>query len=222
MVGEHRYGLMLFRQQGTFSEEQIEAFKSTFECRSPILASKWANEQGMAVPVSFNLFTSEWSESVDVMHENMGFLPPSEFQSPSQQLKGATSKETTTPVTVTIPSNHPMYSFGVTTNVIFDGGFLNKKYGNEILHRSRFCWIDKESKRFFWSKVKGKDDPKKKSLSLKDDIKPDGITLAKTKIIITHISEKTEETINLEIVGNSDNVLAASEWYKVLTALATE
>lgn len=110
---------------------------------------------------------------------------------------------------------YPAAIFEVDTKSIFDGAFLNKKYGNEMLHRSRFCWVDHNLKRFFWSKTEGKMDPKKKSLSLIDDIALDGISCSKNKISLLHVSQKVEESINLELSDDS----AAADWLKVLVAI---
>ena len=147
--------------------------------------------------------------------------PPPEYQSPSQRARsGLANLSVSNPAPVAEKAqDHEIFAHGIETRAVFDGSFVNKKYGNEMMHRSRFCWIDPATKRFYWSKTEGKSDPKKKSLSLVDDIATDGISLNKNKISIVHSSNKVEESINLEIVGTADDVAAASDWYKVLISM---
>lgn len=53
-------------------------------------AAKWARDQGLGEPVSVLAYEASWDESVDDLHESLGFMPPEEYRSPKQreQTKG--------------------------------------------------------------------------------------------------------------------------------------
>ena len=216
--GAHRYYFLLYKQSKLFNHMQIENFKGEFTARCPFTSSKWAKSNGLGSPVGFHMFTCEWSESVDAMHEEIGFLPPEEFQSPKQRANQAEllNSLNATAQDMNIQENDLMSVYGIHTLSVFEGSFISKKYGNEMMHRSRFCWIDPELKLFYWSKSEGKNDPKKKCLSLVDDINTSGISISDNKVTLKHVSNKIEEDIHLEL----PDVQTANDWFKVAFALS--
>lgn len=225
--GCHRYTFLLFKQRAVFSASDISEIRSYFAGNSRITKTcSWAASKGMGTPVAAFTFRAQWSPAVDEFHCAAGFIPPEEFQSPSQKAAVATAAAAAADAArafeqaqIDDPPPIPGAAAGTSANAfVFNGLFVNKKYGNEMLHRSRFCWIDAETKRFFWSKTEGKDDPKKKSLSLSSDIAPNGISISKNRIVMLHHSGKVEENIHLEISGTSDDVAAAEEWFRALTS----
>jgi len=49
-------------------------------------AHELATNLGMTL-VAANAYKAEWDVSVDAIHESLGFMPPEEYQSPSQKEK---------------------------------------------------------------------------------------------------------------------------------------
>ena len=233
--GCHRYIFLLFKQTKVFSAADIADMKGYFDEKGRITKTcAWAAERGMGSPVSSFTFRCQWSPAIDEIHAAAGFTPPPEFQSPSQKAAvAAAAASAAAAATAEVISSmekasvdeapalpHPAVGGlpPIKTSEVYEGAFVNKKYGNEMLHRSRFCWIDPGTRSFFWSKTAGKTDPKKKSLNLKADLMPDGISITKNRIVMLHHSGKPEENIHLEITGTADDSAAAADWYAIAVA----
>lgn len=80
--GDHRYIFILFEQPAEgFSPESLT---TAFEGRGGKRAVLAAQAAGLGQIVALNIFLAQWDESVDALHEAIGFLPPPKFRSPKQ------------------------------------------------------------------------------------------------------------------------------------------
>ena len=74
--------------------------------------------------------------------------------------------------------------------------------------------------RFYWSKEKGQNDPKKKYVSLADEVAENGVTCTRNRWSIMSTNGKR---IDLEIKGSqNDDAALAAEWAQVAGALASK
>ena len=80
--GLHRYVFLLFEQPEGSSPGSLAQL---FEGRGGQKAFVGAQEAGLGDLVAATWFESEWHESIDALHEALGFLPPPEFRSPKQK-----------------------------------------------------------------------------------------------------------------------------------------
>ena len=84
-----RVFFLLFRQEDRMEVENIDTTKQYFEARGGLCTCEWASKKNYGVPVGINGFVTKWDESVDDMHEKIGYMPPAEYQSPRQMSKYA-------------------------------------------------------------------------------------------------------------------------------------
>lgn len=80
--GLHRYVFLLFEQPEGSSPASLA---QVFEGRGGQKAFLGAKEAGLGNMVAATWYESEWHESIDAIHEALGFLPPPEFRSPKQK-----------------------------------------------------------------------------------------------------------------------------------------
>lgn len=80
--GLHRYVFLLFKQLESSSPASLA---QAFEGRGGKKVCVAAREAGLGAVVAATWFESEWHESIDAVHEAMGWLPPPQFRSPKQQ-----------------------------------------------------------------------------------------------------------------------------------------
>ena len=73
-------------------------------------------------------------------------------------------------------------------------------------------------RRFYWSKEGGQNDPKKKYISLADQVAENGVTCTGNRWSITSSNGKR---IDLEIKNTSNDETVAADWAEVAGALAT-
>merc|ERR1711907_363013 len=71
--GKHRYIFMLFAQPDDARPEELTA---AFAGRGGKQACVCAASAGLGNVVAADYFTSEWDESIDAVHQAMGWLPP--------------------------------------------------------------------------------------------------------------------------------------------------
>jgi hypothetical protein len=96
--GMHRFVFALYKQKRAFDEDELFSSRDFYAQRTGIHTYEWVRERSdvlHSVPVGVEAFLSEWDSSVDAMHRAMGYLPPPQFQSPSQkrgQLSAAAAK----------------------------------------------------------------------------------------------------------------------------------
>jgi len=79
--GLHRYIVLVYKQAGA---DPAESLKAALGDRGGKKAALAAIEAGLGDPVAFGMYVSQWDESVDALHEVMGFLPPPPYRSPKQ------------------------------------------------------------------------------------------------------------------------------------------
>ena len=87
------------------------------------------------------------------------------------------------------------------------------------MYRNRFCWFDAETKRFYWSKVEGQGDPKKKYMSLVEEAAENGVTLDGSRWSIAHANTSEGKGIDLEIINTDNDAGHAADWAEVAGAL---
>lgn len=86
--GLHGYIFLLYKQPAPLPPAEVEAAKTFFEPRGGGLkAAAWAQERRLGEPISIRAYEAEWDESVDALHETLGFMPPEEYRSPKQAAK---------------------------------------------------------------------------------------------------------------------------------------
>ena len=81
--GLHRYIFLLFEQpEGC---DPAATLAGAFEGRGGKKSCVAAAAAGLGPIVGMTWYESQWDESIDAVHEAMGWLPPPEFRSPKQQ-----------------------------------------------------------------------------------------------------------------------------------------
>jgi phosphatidylethanolamine-binding protein len=173
-TGPHRYLFLLYQQGRILTEKQVEKVKSYLGPRSGLHASEVAINLGMACPVGFDGFLSEWSPWVDDLHEQCDFVPPPEFQSPMQKSKIAAKEEERLRLERTVAemseaARHGSEKFGVATKSIFDGATLKKRFASEMMFKKRFVWLNPDTKRLYWAKSENTR-ATSKSIHIVDDV----------------------------------------------------
>jgi hypothetical protein len=68
-------------------DSELEELKASFQERTNVSVCRWATSYNFGPPVGVDGFEAKWDEFVDDIHERLRFIPPSEYQSPTQQLK---------------------------------------------------------------------------------------------------------------------------------------
>jgi phosphatidylethanolamine-binding protein len=82
--GLHRYVFLLYEQPaGSTPETLVEAFEGRGGKRAHLAATA----AGLGPVASINWYQAQWDESVDALHDAIGFMPPADFQSPYQTSK---------------------------------------------------------------------------------------------------------------------------------------
>lgn len=90
--GLHRYIYLLYKQDGgLLTPQQIETLKIIFQARGGQKSHENVTPLGMTL-IGAAAYKAEWDVSVDAIHESLGFMPPEEYQSPSQKEKTITGK----------------------------------------------------------------------------------------------------------------------------------
>jgi len=95
-AGLHRYVFLLYKQTGPSTHGNTEvpvrldmsvlkAARKYFKPRGGLSANKWASEANIGPLKAVDCFQGEWDESVDAVHEAIGFMPPDPYKSPKQQ-----------------------------------------------------------------------------------------------------------------------------------------
>lgn len=79
--GLHRYIFLVYKQGGADPADKLVAELGDRGGKKAAVAAKAA---GLGDPVAIGGFVSEWDESVDALHEAIGFLPPGQYRSPKQ------------------------------------------------------------------------------------------------------------------------------------------
>merc|ERR1719469_1093765 len=79
--GLHRYIVLVYKQAGADPAESLTAALGERGGKKAALAAK---EAGLGDPVAFGACEAQWDESVDALHEAIGFLPPPQYRSPKQ------------------------------------------------------------------------------------------------------------------------------------------
>jgi hypothetical protein len=80
--GLHRYVFILYEQG---SGADVDSLAETFAGRGGKRSHLAALAAGLGPVVGVGWIQAQWDESVDVLHEAIGFLPPPEYRSPRQQ-----------------------------------------------------------------------------------------------------------------------------------------
>ena len=83
-TGPQRYFFLLFKQDGILSQKKLEEAEVVFEKRGGLQVCTWAAQQGMGLPCGVNGFTSAWENYCDIVHAEIGLLPPVEYRSALQ------------------------------------------------------------------------------------------------------------------------------------------
>jgi phosphatidylethanolamine-binding protein len=81
--GLHRYVFLLFEQPDGC--DPAASLTSAFAGRGGKKSCVAAAAAGLGPIVGATWYESQWDESIDAVHEAMGWLPPPEFRSPKQQ-----------------------------------------------------------------------------------------------------------------------------------------
>jgi len=79
--GLHRYVWLVYSQAGEVDASELSAY---LEGRGGKKTDAWCKEKGMTL-VGANYYEAEWDEEVDNNHKAIAFVPPPEYQSPSQK-----------------------------------------------------------------------------------------------------------------------------------------
>lgn len=80
--GLHRYVFLLFEQpEGC---DPAASLRTSFEGRGGKKSCIAGATAGLGAVVGITWYESEWDESIDAVHEAMGWLPPEGFRSPKQ------------------------------------------------------------------------------------------------------------------------------------------
>ena len=80
--GLHRYVWLVYSQAGEVDASELSAY---LEGRGGKKTDAWCKEKGMTL-VGANYYEAEWDEEVDNNHKAIAFVPPPEYQSPSQKV----------------------------------------------------------------------------------------------------------------------------------------
>ena len=80
--GLHRYVFLLFEQP---DGADVKSLAAAFEGRGGKKAFASAKTAGLGPLVAVDFYEAEWDESVDAVHEAIGFLPPEKYRSPKQK-----------------------------------------------------------------------------------------------------------------------------------------
>jgi len=80
--GLHRYVFLLFEQPEGSTPASLAA---AFEGRGGKKVCVAAKAAGLGPVVASTFFQSQWDVSIDAVHAAMGWLPPAEFRSPTQE-----------------------------------------------------------------------------------------------------------------------------------------
>jgi len=82
--GYHRYYIFLYEQPSPLSPTEVNNLNDYFVRRGGFTLSRWAAKMGYSYPVGVEGFTSQWDSYVDILHNEMRFMPPMQYRSPSQ------------------------------------------------------------------------------------------------------------------------------------------
>jgi|Dee2metaT_26_FD_contig_21_7422327_length_665_multi_5_in_0_out_0_1 phosphatidylethanolamine-binding protein (PEBP) family uncharacterized protein len=80
--GLHRYVFLLFEQPDT---ADVKSLAAAFDGRGGKKAFASAKAAGLGSLVAADFYEAEWDESVDAVHESIGFTPPERYMSPKQK-----------------------------------------------------------------------------------------------------------------------------------------
>jgi phosphatidylethanolamine-binding protein (PEBP) family uncharacterized protein len=87
--GLHRCVFSLYIQRKKFSDAHVSASAEYFADRKGMRLYEWLRTNSDVLetqPVGIEAFLCEWDISVDAIHKRLKFVPPEQFQSPSQQV----------------------------------------------------------------------------------------------------------------------------------------
>ena len=82
--GPHRYFIFLYEQPTPLSPTEVSNLVDYFVRRGGFTIVRWAAKMGYDFPVGVEGFHSQWDEYVDELHNQMRFMPPPQYRSPSQ------------------------------------------------------------------------------------------------------------------------------------------
>jgi len=109
------------------------------------------------------------------------------------------------------PIQAAMQRYGVQLREIFEGKWMKKKFASEFTSRSRFVWIDDETKSFYWSKSEGRDRNNAKGINLATEVALNGVSAKKAQ---WHIRSKDgASSKSVDMTAENDTIAAA--WAKV-------
>jgi phosphatidylethanolamine-binding protein (PEBP) family uncharacterized protein len=75
--GYHRYVYMLYEQP---EDADVDSLSGVFEGRGGKKAHLAAKAVGLGPLVAVDFVMCDWDESVDALHETLGFMPPDKYQ----------------------------------------------------------------------------------------------------------------------------------------------
>lgn len=82
--GFHRYYIFLYEQPSPLSTTEVNNLFDYFVRRGGFTLSRWAAKMGYSYPVGVQGFRAQWDSYVDILHNEMRFMPPMQYRSPSQ------------------------------------------------------------------------------------------------------------------------------------------
>lgn len=84
--GLHRFFFLLFKQSKPLSAIQLSEIVELFNQRDGFAFQKWIKRMGfVSGPAAINGFYAGWEEYCDVIHEKIGYVPPEQYRSPTQE-----------------------------------------------------------------------------------------------------------------------------------------
>jgi phosphatidylethanolamine-binding protein (PEBP) family uncharacterized protein len=86
--GLHSYVFLLYKQESKFDEATVAEATTYYKSRGGLKSHEYFGEgKGLGKPIGCRSFQAEWDDSIDELHEKIGFLPPEPYRSPSQIAK---------------------------------------------------------------------------------------------------------------------------------------
>lgn len=82
--GLHRYAFCLYEQP---DDADLDSLTKALEGRGGTCAHEAAKAARLGPMVAIEYYEAEWDDSVDAIHESIGFVPPPKFRSPAQLAK---------------------------------------------------------------------------------------------------------------------------------------
>ena len=110
--------------------------------------------------------------------------------------------------------------YAIGSRSVFEGLWVNKKFTSEMLYRKRYVWIDFDSKRLYWSKIEGREDPNRKSIDLANDVSEIKVNTNNFGFVVMQ-KELNGRSIAIQVVsGDKERVVL--DFAKVAEAMRTD